>query len=116
MMHSRALARSVRMSPRKVRRVINEIRGKTCAESMTILRFMSFAASLEIEKVLKSAMYNLIHAEKSPITEAEAQELRIVEAYANEGPTIKRIQPRAKGRWYPILKRSSHITVVLSDV
>lgn len=104
------------MSPRKVRRVVDEIRGKTAAEAVTILRFMPYSAAREVEKTLKSAMYNLVHADKSSITEEEANELRIVEAYADQGPTLKRIQPRARGRWYPILKKSSHITVVLSDV
>lgn len=104
------------MSPRKVRRVINEIRGKSAAEAAIMLRFMPFAAAREVEKVLRSAMYNLINNEKSPITENEAGELRVVEAYCDQGPTLKRIQPRARGRAYPILKRSSHITIVLSDV
>jgi len=115
-MHSKAQAKWVRMSPRKVRRVVNEIRGKKAAEAVVILRFMPFAAAREVEKVLKSAMYNLIHADKSPLSESDASELTVVEAYADQGPTLKRIQPRARGRAYPILKKSSHITVVLSDV
>ncbi|MFN8555407.1 MAG: 50S ribosomal protein L22, partial [Candidatus Obscuribacterales bacterium] len=82
----------------------------------TILRFMPFSAAREVEKVLRSAMFNLINAEKAPISEAEANELKVVEAYADQGPTLKRIQPRARGRAYPILKKSSHITVVVSDV
>lgn len=104
------------MSPRKVRRVVNEIRGKSAGEATIILRFMPFAAAREVEKVLKSAMYNLVNAERSPISEDEANDLKVVEAYADQGPTLKRIQPRARGRAYSIMKRSSHITVVLSDV
>lgn len=115
-MHSKAQAKWIRMSPRKVRRVINEIRGKKAAEAVTMLRFMPFAAAREVEKVVKSAMYNLVHSEKTPISEADASQLTVVEAYADQGPTLKRIQPRARGRAYPILKKSSHITVVLSDV
>ncbi|MBS2001298.1 MAG: 50S ribosomal protein L22 [Candidatus Obscuribacterales bacterium] len=115
-MQSKAQAKWIRMSPRKVRRVVNEIRGKSCSEAVTILRFMPFSAAREVEKVLRSAMFNLINAEKAPITEAEANELKVVEAYADQGPTLKRIQPRARGRAYPILKKSSHITVVVSDV
>lgn len=115
-MQSKAQAKWVRMSPRKVRRVINEIRGKRAAQAVTMLRFMPFAAAREVEKVVKSAMYNLVHAEKSPIEEADAADLIVVEAYVDQGPTLKRIQPRARGRAYPILKKSSHITVVLSDV
>lgn len=115
-MQSKAQAKWIRMSPRKVRRVVNEIRGKSCSEAVTILRFMPFSAAREVEKVLRSAMFNLINAEKAPITEAEANDLKVVEAYADQGPTLKRIQPRARGRAYPILKNSSHITVVVSDV
>ncbi|MBI2811802.1 MAG: 50S ribosomal protein L22 [Candidatus Melainabacteria bacterium] len=115
-MQSKAQAKWIRMSPRKVRRVVNEIRGKSCSEAVTILRFMPFSAAREVEKVLRSAMFNLINSDKAPISETEAQELVVVEAYADQGPTLKRIQPRARGRAYPILKKSSHITVVVSDV
>ncbi|MBS1957376.1 MAG: 50S ribosomal protein L22 [Cyanobacteria bacterium SZAS-4] len=115
-MQSKAQAKWIRMSPRKVRRVVNEIRGKSCSEAVTILRFMPFSAAREVEKVLRSAMFNLINAEKAPISEDEANDLVVVEAYADQGPTLKRIQPRARGRAYPILKKSSHITVVVSDV
>jgi large subunit ribosomal protein L22 len=115
-MQSKAQAKWVRMSPRKVRRVVNEIRGIKAGEALTVLRFMPFSAARETEKVLKSAMYNLIHHGKSPISEGEANKLTIVEAYVDQGPTMRRMQPHAKGRAFPILKRSSHITLVLSDV
>jgi large subunit ribosomal protein L22 len=115
-MQSKAHTKWLRMSPRKVRRVVDEIRGKSAADAVTILRFMPYSAAREVEKVLKSAMYNRVHAAKNPISEDEAGDLKIVEVYADQGPTLKRIQPRARGRWYPILKRSSHITLVLSDV
>ena len=115
-MQSKAHTKWLRMSPRKVRRVVDEIRGKSAADAVTILRFMPYSAAREVEKVLKSAMYNRVHAGKNAISEDEAGDLKIVEVYADQGPTLKRIQPRARGRWYPILKRSSHITLVLSDV
>jgi large subunit ribosomal protein L22 len=115
-MQSKAQAIQIRMSPRKVRRVVNEIRGKSVGEAVILLRFMPFAAAREVNKVLRSAMFNLINAEKAPITEDQANELVVVEAFADQGPTLKRIQPRARGRAYPILKKSSHITIVLSDV
>jgi len=115
-MQSKAHTKWLRMSPRKVRRVVDEIRGKSAADAVTILRFMPYSAAREVEKVLKSAMYNRVHAAKNSISEEEAGDLKIVEVYADQGPTLKRIQPRARGRWYPILKRSSHITLVLSDV
>lgn len=104
------------MSPRKVRRVINEIRGKSAAEAVTMLKFMPFAAAREVEKVLRSAMYNLINAPKAGISEKDAGDLKIVECFADQGPTLKRVQPHARGMAKPILKKSSHITVVLSDV
>ena len=104
------------MSPRKVRRVVNEIRGKSAAEAVTILKFMPFSAAREVEKVLQSAMYNLINHAKTPVSENEAGDLKVVEAYADQGPTLKRIQPHARGRAFPIKKRSSHITIVISDV
>lgn len=115
-MQSKSQAKWIRMSPRKVRRVMNEIRGKSAGEATVMLRFMPFAAAREVEKVLKSAMYNLINHDKMPISESDAQELKIVEAFADQGPTLKRIQPHARGRAFPILKRTSHITIVLSDV
>jgi len=115
-MQSKAQAKWVRMSPRKVRRVVNEIRGKSCAEAETVLAFMRYAAAREVEKVLRSAKYNLINHDKAPVSEREAANLKVVEAFADQGPTLKRSQPRARGRAYPILKRSSHITIVLSDV
>ncbi len=115
-MQSKAHTKWLRMSPRKVRRVVDEIRGKSAADAVTILRFMPYSAAREVEKVLKSAMYNRVHAARQPISEDEAGDLKIVEVFADQGPTLKRIQPRARGRWYPILKRSSHITLVLSDV
>src|SRR5579885_3678088 len=104
-MQSKAQAKWIRMSPRKVRRVINEIRGKSASEAVTLLKFMPFAAAREVEKVLQSAMYNLINSDKTPISENEAGNLRVVEAYADQGPTLKRIQPHARGRAFPILKK-----------
>lgn len=115
-MQSKAQAKWIRMSPRKVRRVVDQIRGKSAGEAATILKFMPYSAARVVEKVLKSAMYNLINHEKMPISENEAGDLRVVEAYADQGPTLKRFQPHARGRAFPILKRTSHITIVLSDV
>ncbi len=106
----------LRMSPRKVRRVIDQIRGLSAGEAFTTLRFMPFAAAREVEKVLKSALYNLINGSKTSLSEQEAQELRIVEAYADQGPTLYRRKARARGMAMPIVKRTTHITLVLSDV
>jgi large subunit ribosomal protein L22 len=115
-MQSKAQAKWIHMSPRKVRRVVNEIRGKSAGEALTKLKFMPFSAAREVESVVRSAMYNLINHPKAPISENEAANLKVVEAYADGGPTLKRTQPHARGTAFPIKKRSSHITVVLSDV
>ena len=116
-MQSKAQAKWIRMSPRKVRRVVNEIRGKRCGEALDKLEFMPYQAAREVHKVVHSAMYNLIHAEKNPVSENLVKEMKIVEAYADQGPTLPpRFRARARGRAAPILKRTSHITVVISDV
>lgn len=115
-MQTKAQAKWIRMSPRKVRRVVNEIRGKSAMEAITILKFMPFSAAREVEKLMRSAMFNLINHQKSPVSEAEVGRMKVVEAYADGGPTLKRSQPHARGMAKPILKRTSHITVVLSDV
>ena len=106
----------LRMSPRKVRRVIDQVRGLTAGEAFTMLRFMPFAAAREVEKLLKSAVYNLINGSKTSLSEKQAQELRIVEAFADQGPSLYRRKARARGMAMPIVKRTSHITLVLSDI
>lgn len=116
-MQSKAQAKWIRMSPRKVRRVVNEIRGKKAGDAMHKLEFMPYAAAREVRKVVNSAMYNLIHSEKNPVSKNIVEEMKIVEAYCDQGPTLPpRFRARARGRAAPILKRTSHITVVLSDV
>lgn len=115
-MQSKAQAKWIRTSPRKVRRVVNEIRGKSAGEALDILEFMPYRAAVEVRKVVHSAMFNLINSEKHPISRDEARDLKVVEAYADGGPTAGRWRARARGRVAPILKRTSHITVVLSDV
>ena len=106
----------LRMSPRKVRRVIDQIRGMSAGEAFVSLRFMPFAAAREIEKVLKSALYNLINGKNNSLSEQQAQELRIVEVYADQGPTLYRRKARARGMAMPIVKRTTHVTLILSDL
>ncbi|WP_236789503.1 50S ribosomal protein L22 [Amycolatopsis sp. GM8] len=101
-----ARARFVRDSPMKVRRVIELIKGKNAQEALAILRFAPFAASQPVAKVLQSAMAN---AENN--LDLDPETLWVKNAYADEGPTLKRIRPRAQGRAYRIRKRTSHITV-----
>ena len=105
-----ATARYLRGSTRKARLITREIKGKPVEEAAALLRFMPQAAAADIARVLKSATAN---AENNHNLSAE--DLFIVEAVANEGPTIKRFQPRAQGRAFPIHKPMTHITIVVAD-
>ena len=105
----RARARYVRCAPRKARLVIDHIRGKSVDEARAILRHTPRAASHDVLKVLESAIAN---AENNH--ELTADELTVSQAYVDEGPTIKRYQPRALGRATRIRKRTSHMTIGLT--
>jgi large subunit ribosomal protein L22 len=105
-----ATAKYVRISPRKVRLVADLIVGRPVEEAAAILRFMPNAAARDVAKVLRSATAN---AENN--FNLTADELLVVSAVANEGPTLKRIRPRAQGRAFQILKRTSHISVSVAD-
>ena len=101
-----ARARFVRDSPMKVRRVIELIKGRSATDALAVLRFAPQAASETVAKVLASAVAN---AENN--LQLDPDTLWVKNAYADEGPTLKRIRPRAQGRAYRIRKRTSHITV-----
>ena len=105
----RAQAKWVRMSARKARVVLDHVRGRTVPEARTILAFTPRAAAREIDRVLRSAVANAESAHA-----LDGDELVIVAAYADEGPTLKRWRARARGRVNRIRKRTCHITVVLS--
>jgi large subunit ribosomal protein L22 len=107
---AKASARYVRVSPTKARRVIDLVRGRQAAEALDILRFAPQAASTDVYKVVASAMAN---AENNHGLDPAS--LWVGEAYVDEGPTLKRIRPRAQGRAYRIRKRTSHITVVVES-
>src|SRR5690625_2726338 len=109
-MHAKAVAKSVRIAPRKVSLVIDLIRGKDVAEAIAILRHTQRGASPVIEKLIKSAVANAEHN-----YDMDADNLVISEAYVNEGATLKRFKPRAQGRASAINKRTSHITVVVTE-
>jgi large subunit ribosomal protein L22 len=109
-MEARATAKYVRVSPRKARDVIDLVRGKSVPEAEAILRFTPRGAAEVVGKVVHSAAAN---AEKNLRLKPET--LYVSEAYVNEGPTIKRIRPRAMGRAFRINKRTSHITVGLKQ-
>jgi large subunit ribosomal protein L22 len=103
---ARAVARYVRMSPTKVRRVVALIKDRPLQEALDILRFLPQAAAVPVFKVVASAAAN---AENN--LDLDRDTLVVVSATADEGPTLKRIRPRAQGRAYRIRKRTSHITV-----
>jgi len=109
-MEARAQARYVRVTPMKARRVIDLIRGMNASDAQAVLAFAPQAASEPIGKVLDSAIANATNNHAM-----DARSLVVSAAYVDEGPTMKRIRPRAQGRAYRIRKRSSHITVVVSD-
>jgi len=107
---TKAIAKSVRITARKVRLVVDLIRGKSVTEALAILRLTPKAASLPVSKVVKSAAANAEHNDK-----LDKSKLYIKKIVVDEGPTMKRFRPRAKGRAGSILKRTSHITVVLAE-
>lgn len=108
---ARAVARYVRISPTKARRVVNLVRGLPAKEALTVLQFAPQAASEQVYKVLASAIAN---AENNERLDPDA--LLVSEAYVDEGPTLKRFQPRAQGRAYRIRKRTCHITIAVEAV
>lgn len=107
---AKSIARTVRIAPRKARMVIDLIRGKQVGEAIAILRHTPKTVSPVIEKVLKSAIANAEHN-----YEMDINNLVVSQAFVDEGPTLKRFRPRAQGRASAINKRTSHITVVVSE-
>ncbi|OPY59739.1 MAG: 50S ribosomal protein L22 [Pelotomaculum sp. PtaU1.Bin035] len=109
-MEAKATAKFIRISPRKVREVVDLIRGKNIQEALAILRYTPRRASEAVTKVVKSAAANAEHNKQ-----AIRDELFVTAAYVDQGPTLKRFQPRAMGRADILRKRSSHITIVVGD-
>lgn len=109
-MQAKAVAKQVRIAPRKVRLVVDLIRGKQVGEAIAILRHTPKAASPVVEKLLNSAIANAEHN-----YEMEPDNLVISEVFVDEGVTLKRFRPRAMGRASRINKRTSHITVVVTE-
>ena len=106
----RAIERHIRMSPQKVRLVLDVVRGKPAQEALVILQFMPQRAAGPVAKAVKSAMSN---AENN--FNMDPDDLVITRCSADEGRTLKRWRPRARGRVNQILKRSSHITVIVAE-
>ena len=114
-MEAKAQARFVRVTPQKARRVVNVIRGKRALDAVDVLRFAPQGAAEPVRKLVESAIANAQYLADQAGERFDAEDLYIQAIYADEGPTMKRIQPRAQGRANRILKRTSHITVVVGD-
>ncbi|OAT81149.1 50S ribosomal protein L22 [Desulfotomaculum copahuensis] len=109
-MEARAMAKYIRISPRKVRQVVDLIRGKDVSQALAILKFSPQRASVPVAKVVKSAAANAEHN-----FEMNRDDLYVAAAYVDQGPTLKRFQARAMGRADVLRKRTSHITVVVKE-
>lgn len=109
-MEVKATAKTLRIPPRKARLVIDLIRGKNADEAAAILRFTPNVAAEAIAKVLKSAVANAVNNNKM-----DEEKLYVKTCYVNEGVTLKRFMPRAKGSESAIHKRTSHITIVVAE-
>jgi large subunit ribosomal protein L22 len=108
---ARAVARHVRISPMKARRVVDLVRGLPAKEALTVLQFAPQAASEQVYKVLASAVANAENNER-----LDPDSLLVRAAFVDEGPTLKRFRPRAQGRAYRIRKRTCHITIEVESV
>lgn len=111
-MEARAIHRYIGSSPRKMRLVIDLIRGMSVEKAIEVLHFQPKHASKDAEKVLRSAVANLM--QKDETTRHEPSDFFVKEAYVNQGPTLKRISPAPMGRAYRIRKRSCHLTIVVA--
>lgn len=109
-MEAKAVSRFVRVSPRKARIVVDQIRGKSVAQAREVLAFTNRAVAEVVEKTLNSAVANAEHNQH-----ANVNQLVVKSCFVDEGPTLKRYRPRAKGSASRIRKRTSHITVIVSN-
>jgi large subunit ribosomal protein L22 len=114
-MEAKAKARFVRVTPQKARRVVDLIRGKRADEAVAVLKFAPQAAAEPVLKTVQSAIANATEGAKRNSERLDPADLYISEVFVDEGPTLKRFRPRAQGRAGRILKRTSHITVVVAE-
>ncbi len=112
-MEAKAIARHIRISPRKVRLVVDQIRGRSVNEAYAILQFSKKAASEPVGKTLRSAVANAQYRAQDDGEVLDVDELMVSRAFVDEGATLRRWRARAMGRASPIRKRTSHITVVV---
>ena len=113
-MEALAKVRHIRVTPMKARRVVNLIRGKQAAEAMAILKFAPQQASEPVFKLVQAAVANAKVKAESSNTFLNEDDLFVSQAFVDEGTTLKRFMPRAQGRAFQILKRTSHITIVVA--
>jgi large subunit ribosomal protein L22 len=113
MLEARAINRYIGSSPRKMRLVIDLIRGKSVDEALSILHFSTKHPARIAEKILRSAISNIHNKDEG--ARLETGELFVKEAFVNCGPSMKRVLPAPMGRAYQILKRSNHVTIVISQ-
>jgi large subunit ribosomal protein L22 len=109
-MEAKSRQTNIKMTARKLRRVINEVRGKAVNEALDMLRFMPYFAARVVEKNVKAAAANAFE-----LSGVRSDALKVSEIFADESVTYKRGKPRAQGRIYKRLKRTSHLTVKVSD-
>ena len=109
-MEAKSRQTNIKMTARKLRRVINEVRGKSVNEALDMLRFMPYFAAKVVEKNVKAAAANAFE-----MAGVKSDALKVSEIFADESETYKRGKPRAQGRIYKRLKRTSHLTVKVSD-
>lgn len=113
-MEARAIIRNVRSSPRKMRLVVDQIRGKKVEEALNLLHFNPKHGSKVVEKVLRSAISNFVNKSEGARVQTEGLIVRTV--FVDAGPVVKRVQPAPMGRAYRKRKRSNHVTVIVSDI
>ncbi|MFN8558549.1 MAG: 50S ribosomal protein L22 [Dehalococcoidia bacterium] len=109
-MQAQATAKMMRVSARKVRLLLDELRGKPVADAVTLLRFSGKPIARDVAKIVQSAAAN---AENN--LNMSSGRLRVVAAWAGPGPSLKRFKPRSRGRVSPIIRRTSHVTIVVGD-
>lgn len=110
-MESKAILRFAHMTPRKARRVVDLIKGKRASDAMLSLRFMPYRGAKFVEKLLKSAMANAGQKEGN----VDIDKLTVKTIFVDQGPVMKRMEPRSMGRANMIKKRSCHITIILAE-
>ncbi len=116
MLEAAATAKYIRTSAQKAGLVLELIRGKEAAQALSILRFTKKAVAKDVEKVLRSAIANAVHvADKNHKRRIDEDDLYVSAAFANQGPSQKRVRPAPMGRAYRVIKRTAHITVQVAE-